>query len=404
MHPKAGRKGKLPTFPQVVGKKPNHAMIYHRQNGQFVVKWKKGNQWVNKTKGIYKEAFNLAKKMSHLKTLNQLPDISLSPLEVDEYLHCKAITKHRGVGLQLAIDQWNAAKDQLPEGKELVEVVKAYVNDHQVKDISIHALVDRWVKEKHGKGSKLKYLRSVDKFAQRIKEAFDHNVRSISAQMLIEWLETLYTVGQFSKKTFNDYATLVRSVIQYAIDHEYLPHNSRIAKAIKNKKITEKVPSFYTPDEFLKIYQKAHPRIKARLLLIAFYGHRAEEAMGFTIQKCLKGNSLIVESDHAKTGERRAIEIKEEVVEFLMKNKSEFDLERPILENSYHDYQGKVMKKNRRNATRHSFISYHLAMNANMNKVAYIAGTSPQKIKSNYAESVTIENAKQWFENLKTIL
>lgn len=54
------------------------------------------------------------------------------------------------------------------------------------------------------------------------------------------------------------------------------------------------------------------------------------------------------------------------------------------------------------NALRHSFISYRLALTRNEPAVAWEAGTSVEKIKSNYDEKATKEDAKKWFAVLPT--
>lgn len=49
------------------------------------------------------------------------------------------------------------------------------------------------------------------------------------------------------------------------------------------------------------------------------------------------------------------------------------------------------------NVLRHSFISYRLALTKNAHQVAHEAGTSVEKIQSNYDEKATEEDAEKWF-------
>ena len=51
----------------------------------------------------------------------------------------------------------------------------------------------------------------------------------------------------------------------------------------------------------------------------------------------------------------------------------------------------------RKNALRHSFISYRLAKIKNSNQVAYEAGNSEDIIFKNYNEMVTEKEAEKWF-------
>ena len=50
------------------------------------------------------------------------------------------------------------------------------------------------------------------------------------------------------------------------------------------------------------------------------------------------------------------------------------------------------------NAGRHTFISMHVAHYESMDKTALEANTSPEKIKSNYLDLVTKENAQRYWE------
>ena len=49
------------------------------------------------------------------------------------------------------------------------------------------------------------------------------------------------------------------------------------------------------------------------------------------------------------------------------------------------------------NVLRHSFISYRLALIKNASQVAEEAGTSVEKIRSNYDEMATKSDAEKWF-------
>ena len=388
----------MPKFPQTVGKKPNHAVIYHRANGQFTVKWKQGASWLNKTKSDYKSALALAKEISQAKGLERLPRIILSPLEVEEYIYCKSTSAEAGVGPQQAIQEWKEAKAYLPKGFSLLEVVKAHARSIEVKDLEVHELVDSWAREKYSRGSTPKYLRNVEVFRKRIKLAFHTTVRSLDAGMLIEWLESTSQSLDFSAKTFNDNVTFLKSLIQFAINHAYLPADSRLGAALPMKKLHRNAASYLDPEEFEAIYAKAHQRIRGRLFLIAFYGLRPEEACEFTVSDGLKENSVIVDHKSAKTGWRRSIPIEPSSKKYLAQNVENFDLDKPLSGNSYQHYQKQVMPPGRKNALRHSFISYHLALHNNLAQLAYLSGTSPEKIRSNYLELVTVEAATRWFE------
>ncbi len=63
----------------------------------------------------------------------------------------------------------------------------------------------------------------------------------------------------------------------------------------------------------------------------------------------------------------------------------------------------KLGVKWKRNALRHSFVSYRMAAVQNAAQVALEAGNSPRVIFTNYRELVTARAARQWFGIVVTI-
>ena len=52
----------------------------------------------------------------------------------------------------------------------------------------------------------------------------------------------------------------------------------------------------------------------------------------------------------------------------------------------------------KKNALRHSYISYRLALVQNENQVAMESGNSPDMIHHHYKQLVTQEEGREWFE------
>jgi hypothetical protein len=105
---------------------------------------------------------------------------------------------------------------------------------------------------------------------------------------------------------------------------------------------------------------------------------------------------ITVAVDKAKTQARRLVPISENLRAWLDTI--------PVKEGLVVDYDAGYVSstfraagiKDKRNALRHSYISYRVASVQDVNKVALEAGNSPEVIFRNYRELVSPEEAEVW--------
>jgi hypothetical protein len=87
----------------------------------------------------------------------------------------------------------------------------------------------------------------------------------------------------------------------------------------------------------------------------------------------------------------------------LSRKKKEGDENRvwPVIESEFYEQLAKVAEKVgvtwKKNALRHSFISYRVAESKDVSATSLEAGNSPKIIFQNYRELVTEKEAKEWF-------
>lgn len=396
---KAGRKGRMPEFPLIIGKKPYHATIYATGAGKFTVKWKQAGKWRSTTFSTLAKAQNHAQAIADKKKANQLPDVILKQHEVHIYADIKRTCERLGVSVSAAFDEYQSAKKEIPDGYTLSDAVKALKQNVTQKDISIADLCDEFIKYKEGKNINDKYLRSIKACINKLKSSIVMNISEVDAKILQDFKTNL----NLAPATINHYVGIIKSFLNYAINHEYLPTDTRLVNALETEKSIDKVDNLMKPEEFIDLYTKADNRIKARYFLVAFCGLRVAEAQKWTI-KSLTDNCVVVDSTIAKKGQRRTIEVSPNIVEWLRSNIDPFELLEPIPEKRYTYSNKKAADKCTRNVLRHSYISYAIAKTKDKNLVAQNAGTSVEKIASNYWELTDNKTAVEWFGLIDTII
>jgi integrase len=153
----------------------------------------------------------------------------------------------------------------------------------------------------------------------------------------------------------------------------------------------------YTPAELQELLKKVSKGIRTYIAIAAFAGLRRAEIYRLDWKEVnLVRGYITVAVDKAKTQARRLVPISENLRAWLDTI--------PVKEGLVVDYDAGYVSstfraagiKDKRNALRHSYISYRVASVQDVNKVALEAGNSPEVIFRNYRELVSPEEAEVW--------
>ncbi len=178
----------------------------------------------------------------------------------------------------------------------------------------------------------------------------------------------------------------------------------------------------FSPNEMNEILRVARPEITAWLAIAGFAGLRTAELQRLDWRDVnLAEKHIEVTAAKSKTASRRLVPITENLLAWLTPHvqtagrvsgyenmsKQISWLVQDI--NAAREKQAKekgidpkdaLLFKWKRNALRHSFISYRLAAIKNTAEVALEAGNSPQMIFKHYRQLVTEAEAAKWFSIL----
>ena len=242
------------------------------------------------------------------------------------------------------------------------------------------------------------------------------DIGKVTGFMIEHHLESLEVAGRTKRNHFRH----INSLFKFAVRRKYLPKDALDEMAAIEKPeedITE--IEIFSPDEMNEILRAARPEITAWLAIAGFAGLRTAELQRLDWQDInLAEGHIEVTAAKSKTASRRLVPITDNLLAWITphartagrvtgyENMSKqigwlvqdinAEREKQAKEKGI-DPKDSIRFKWKRNALRHSFISYRLAAIKNTAEVALEAGNSPQMIFKHYRQLVTEAEAKKWF-------
>jgi len=217
------------------------------------------------------------------------------------------------------------------------------------------------------------------------------------------WLNGL----KVKARTWNNYRAALASLFKFAKERKHLPAEWAELEVLQPIHMKPRTVQLFTPDEMGLLLTECKPSFLPVLALGAFAGLRSEEIQRikwadfkWDWSREKDRGHILLRSEITKTSRTRTVPILPNLAEWL----------RPWSERSDRvcDYadpsKAKCMLAQRlgltwgRNALRHSYISYRLALLQDIAQVALEAGNSPSVIHKSYLELVTPKEALKWFE------
>jgi integrase len=323
--------------------------------------------------------------------------------------------------LNVAISEYANAVKRLPQGVNLGEVVDFFLrrNPTALSQKNVREVYDELIDSKTKAGRGAVYIKDLHSRLGRFAEAFQMDIGKVTSSMIDRHLEDLKVAG----RTKRNHLRLITSLFKFAIRRKYLPKDALDELAAIEKpeeKITE--IEIFSPEEMKEILRVARPELAAWMAIAGFAGLRTAELQRLDWRDVnIAEKHIEVTAAKSKTASRRLVPITENLLAWLTpyaKNSGRIsgfeNMSKQIgwlvqdinaarqkkAEEQGADLQDTVLFRWKRNALRHSFISYRLAAVKNTAEVALEAGNSPQMIFKHYRQLVTEAEAKKWFSIL----
>jgi integrase len=305
-----------------------------------------------------------------------------------------------------------------PLGLSLIEAAQQAVKSNRGvnQTVTVGTVITELLKDREVQGLSVKYRYNLQRthfrFGSVFQEARLASLDRPTIKTFLDGLDCRCRGGRrpATARTRNNYRAAIGLVIEHAKVLKYLPkeHDS-IEDMLKEYNEAPKPTEVYTPAEIEMLLRAAWEgrwRVLVPFLAIgAFAGVRHEEIVRLDWKDVpLDGGEITIQAGNAKTARRRNIPVAENLARWLVEFKKDFGpicYRRNMAEPLSRFIESESIRKTgfvwKRNALRHSYLSYRLKIIGNVPLVAIEGGNSPAMIERHYKQLVTADAAKAWF-------
>ncbi len=333
------------------------------------------------------------------------------------YLNSVRIVQPTGMPLDLVAKDYVEAWKVLGGKTSLLEAAKEFQRRHmhELPDKMLPAAVDEMIETRSKDGTGDDYVKVLKGCLNRFKQSFNCQLKSVTTGQVADYLRSL----EFSSRTKNNARTTIGAFFKFCKERGWLPRDHEGIELVPKFKEKPTDITIYSPWEVTQFLNHSRSEMVPFLAIGAFAGLRTAEISRLDWSEVHLADKFIeIKAAKAKTASRRIVPISSNLAKWLKnhaKNEGRvvpFDnVNKQIdwlvevtnqglkeaAEKDGKDPENAKKVKWKRNALRHSYISYRVAETQDVPKVALEAGNSPQIIFQHYRELVQPKEAKAWF-------
>ena len=284
--------------------------------------------------------------------------------------------------LHVAVDFYLKFNTGVSSNKTLSEIWAAFLEDLESRQLS----------RKHISGSR--YVKKVldPLFGER-------RVSNLQPSEIATWLNNCRYGLVTRANIFRSYSAVMRFAKRKGLVTRAI---EELLEEIQISSPKSKTPTFYTPEELMKIFIACPSKeLLLYVAVMAFGGARRAEFCRLEGRAILKEENMVrMGPEIAKTSTGRTLDIPENLSAWFAlawDGRSGRLLSRGNLIDDLKSRLEKIGVESKQNALRHSFCSYHLALHRNAAMTAEIAGNSPVMLNKHYKALVSKKAAEDWF-------
>lgn len=388
-----------------IGTGPAKVKLYtvHRKDGypMFSLYWKEGGQRKYRHFACIAEARLIAQQITVRLTNGLSSCDEATKRDIELLRHCERAALGFGVTLAAAIDEWTSARKAAGE-VAISDAVRFYQANR--KDLliarTLEQVSEEFIESRRAAGNSEIHVRNCRDYLGRLTGQMRGNIADVTAADINRFLQKQDTLGPVSRNSLR--GTIV-SMFRFAKRQGYLhPDRDTVADMTENFKVPDTEITIFTTDEMKALLIASHARIFPLVAIGAFAGIRSAEIRRLHWEdiKWDRGH-IEIAGRKAKTASRRLVPLSDNLKAWLAPWREETG---PIITSS--DVAGalndvavkaKIPGGWRRNALRHSYISYRVAKTGDVPRTALEAGNSPEMIFRHYREVVDEQSAEAWF-------
>lgn len=284
--------------------------------------------------------------------------------------------------------------------KPLAEAVDFYLRHHQgiMAHVTVSSAVEEFLRDKRECGLSTVYIQDLTYRLKKLSTYFECTLADITVDAIRDFFAGL----KLSPRGHNNCLATLGVFFGYCQRRKWLPKESDLLEGIGKRKESRAPVEILTPGEVKALLGACSPELAAALALVAFGGVRMEEVLRLVWEDTYRRPGFIeIEAAKAKTARRRLMPLLPNLADWLQRPQRQtgpiWPHSKAYLFEALRDAVESAGLKWKRNALRHSFVSYRLADVRSKHQVAEEAGNSPAMIDRSYRELVTPDEAEAWF-------
>jgi integrase len=365
----------------------------------------------------FEKALAEARSKATALSRGDLDVLNLDNADRQAYVRALDTLRPTGVPLELAVKEYAEAWKALQGKASLVEAAKEFGRRHlhEIPNKMLPEAVSEMLAIKEQEGTSTAYMKVLRFYLGQMAEAFVCQLRSITSDQVADWLRAM----PVSARSRNNARSTVGAFFKFCKERAWLPKDHEgIALVPKFKEKAGEIEIF-TPHEITSFLTYARADMIPFLAIGAFAGLRSAEIERLDWSEVHLAERFIeIKASKSKTASRRLVPISDNLAQWLAPHAQAegrvvpFDnvpkqigwlveaTNEGLKEGASLDGQDPEKVKPlcwKKNALRHSFISYRVAEIQNVNQTALECGNSPSVIFKHYRELVRPAEAKRWF-------
>ena len=411
---------KAPEWPKIIRNGSVILKIYRVENKgreSFTLSYHAAGKRVLKMFASLDEAVAEGKAKATTLANGELDALHLRAEDARVYVYCAQMAKSTDIPLDLLVkDAVEAVK--IVDGKvSLLEMAKEFKRRkmHELPDKMLPVAVDEMIETRTKDGTGDAYVRVLKVYLNQLKESFNCQLRAVTTGQLADYLRN----QDVSSRSKNNARATIGAFFKFCKERGWLPRDHEGIELVPKFKEKPTDITIYSPWEVTQFLNHSRPEMVPFLAIGAFAGLRSAEIERLDWSEVHLADKFIeIKAAKAKTASRRIVPITGNLAKWLKDHAKDegrvvpFDnvnkqigwlvedtnlALKEAAEKDGKDPEKAKKLKWKKNALRHSFISYRVAETQDVAKVALEAGNSPQIIFQHYRELVQPKEAKAWF-------
>ncbi len=300
------------------------------------------------------------------------------------------------VDLDFAAQEYADARTVLNGTGTLAEAARFFMKHHsrQLPRITVPAAVEKCLVQCRADGKSPARMHQLEHYLSEFAESMNVDVSELTPGLVSRYLTAL-TASERTKKNARD---VLGYFGRWLVLHGYLDRGADLVEGVQRYSMKPGQIHIFSPAELSKLIEHADARLLPYVVIAAFAGLRQAEILRLDWSEVdLQDGYIEVKAEKSKTDVRRLIPVKPCLAAWLSDYRKKSGPVCPFgnVVNQLMKLIGKINKalpedapakdrmKWKKNALRHSYISYRVSECADVARVADESGNSPAVIKAN---------------------